>query len=244
MVRRDLAEISDVRCEAFEVQAERTRVLVLAFHGSYRDGSRGTPDATRMCAEATAALVAWRPDALVFDMRGLSYRWGNGMCEVLAASLPGGYASTPSAVVYGPDSQAGLSSLCSAEALFDALEPAIAEVARRAREEEAERDRVEDLLTLAIVLRADLSPAVAVQAAARAVILAREHWESHWTIRLWVCGTYLINVFAGTVEDLAWAREQLRGISVQLPGTREELGVVVAPQAELPARLAGLARFG
>lgn len=48
MTRREPAAISDVRCEVAEVQAEETRVLVLAFHGSYRDGSRGTRDATRM----------------------------------------------------------------------------------------------------------------------------------------------------------------------------------------------------
>ncbi len=241
---KELAAISDVRCEVAEVQSEGTRVLVLGFHGTCRDGSRGTPDATRMRAEAMAAVTAWSADALVFDMRGLSYRWGNGMCEVLATAPPAGYVSTPSAVVYGEDSRAGLSSLCTPDALFGELDAAIADVARRAREGAAESERVEDLLTLPILLREDLSLAVAVQAAARAVILAREHWESHWTIRLWVCGTYLISVFAATADDLEWAREELRGISVQLPGTREELGVVVAPHAELPARLAGLARFG
>lgn len=244
MNRLDLTAISDVRCEASETRIDGTHVLVLAFFGTYRDGSQGSPDATRMAAEALAALAAWRPDALVFDFRGLRYRWGNGMVEVFAAEVPDASDPLCSAVVMGPDSRAGLSSLCAPEALFDELEAAVADVARRAREAAAERERVEDLLVLPVVLRADLAAGEAVQAAARAVILAREHWTGHWSMRVWIVGVYEIVVLAGSREDLAWAREELRGISVQLPGTREELGVVVMPRAELPVRLAGLPRFG
>lgn len=244
MNRLDLTEISDVRCEASETRVGGSHVLVLAFFGSYRDGSQGSPDATRMAAETLAALAAWRPDALVFDLRGLRYRWGDGMMAVFAAEVPDATDPVVSAVVVGPDSRAGLASLCSPEALFEELEVAIAEVARRAREATAERERLEDLLVLPVVLRADLAAGEAVQAAARAVILAREHWARHWTIRAWVGGTFAIRVLAGSRADLAWAREALGGISVQMLGAREELGVVVAPQAELPARLAGLPLFG
>jgi hypothetical protein len=241
----DLEALGDVRCAVSRVRVDGVAVLVLAYRGTYRDGSQGTPDAGRMRADAVAALSVWSEDAVVFDFRELRYRWGNGMISVFAAEPPETLDPIASAVVVGPDSRAGLASLCKPEALFESLEVAVRVVAEQARAAAAERDRVEDLLTLAIVLRADLPAGAAVRVAARAMIVAREHMASDWRMRLWIVGAYRTVVLAGTAEDLEWVRKELDGIGVRDPeGGGEVVGVVAAPLAELPERLAGLARFG
>jgi hypothetical protein len=53
--------------------------LVVAFTGQYRDGSSGGPDATFMAAVMKAVQRAWHTDALIVDLSGMAYRWGDEM---------------------------------------------------------------------------------------------------------------------------------------------------------------------
>lgn len=236
-----LDALSDIRCTPARARVDGTDVLVLAYRGHYRDGSLGSPDAARMRADALAALAVWSDDALVYDFRELHYRWGNNLVDVFTAEPPDALEPIASAIVVGPDSRVGLGSLCRPECLFESLDDAIRVVARQAREAAAERDRVEDLLTLPILLRHGLTPAQAVRAAARAATTAHEYFNNSWQMRLWVLGNYRLVVLAASPDDLAWATRQLHAISVRDPDQNStEVGVVVTPLSELPERLASL----
>jgi len=82
---RRFAELSSLTHEMFTVEFDyqegRARLtataLIMAFHGDYRPGSRGNPDARFMEAMVCAGTSAWEPRVLVLDLRGLSYFGGD-----------------------------------------------------------------------------------------------------------------------------------------------------------------------
>jgi hypothetical protein len=193
--------VSAIRCAVSRAVVDGTPVLVLAFAGRTRDGSQGTPDALRMLADATAALVAWPSGALVFDLRELSYRWGNDLSEVLSIE-----PTAVRSIVTGPGCHAAVASLVGgAVPVLGDLSAAIHAVAAAARERAAEEARVVigDLLVLPILLRADLSADRAVRAAALGSIVAREHLDEAWSMRLWITGPYRLVVLSASDEDMA-----------------------------------------
>lgn len=76
-------ELSEIRCEyLLPLDSELKDVLVIAFHGTYRDGSLGNPDAAFMRGKVMGALATYSPCCLLLDFRDLAYRWGNSLLGV------------------------------------------------------------------------------------------------------------------------------------------------------------------
>ena len=74
-----------------------SRIVAVHFEGEYRIGSGGKPDARLIVALTQAAVIVWKADALILDLRGLDYQWGDEMEWVL--SPPDGCPDLPFAVV-------------------------------------------------------------------------------------------------------------------------------------------------
>lgn len=240
---RSLDELSEVLCRPATARVDDVAVLILSYHGTYRSGSQGAADARRMRAEALAALATWGAEAVVFDLRELAYPWGDNLLGVFDIGPPDGEPPLAVVVVAGERSRAGLAALCSPDHLFDDLELAVHAAGARARAHRAERDRVEDALVLPVLLRDDLPPARAAEAAALAAIVAREHFYDRWEMRLWVAGDYRLAVLLATAEDLDHALSERPAAAVKDPARGfERVGVVLSPRAELPARLLDLSR--
>ena len=88
----------------------RLDVLVVSYTGTYRFGSAGNPDAQYMCAMARAGISAFDPWAVVHDLWGLSYDWGDRLEEAMYVAPehdPDAYVAS----VIGPACEAGVRSL-------------------------------------------------------------------------------------------------------------------------------------
>lgn len=234
-------QLSAVTCSATRTRDGDLELLVLAYHGAYRPGSQGNPDARRMRAEALAHLSVWPCDGLLFDLRGLSYSWGDAILGVLDLEVPDATLAPPSLILAGPDSRPGLASLLRPDVLFDDLDLALRTLADRARAARDEQARSEDVLILPLLVDATRPPA---RAAALAAIYAREHFCDRWQLRLWVTGAYRLAVFAAGPDDLEWALSQPPAVLVKDPDQGfAPVGVALCPRAELPARLLALPRL-
>ena len=111
----DFADLSNLRFECFlgEVQSRSDRpVLVIRFAGEYRHGSAGEPDARFMFAMLAAAFQAWECWAVILDLSGLSYEWGDdidGLWAMQPLQWAGG--EYPMALIVGAQSERALASL-------------------------------------------------------------------------------------------------------------------------------------
>jgi hypothetical protein len=94
------ADETGIRYEfRLETSTERPRpwrILIAKFAGDYRSGHHGAPDARFIRGITQTALGLWWPEALVLDLRELSYTWGDDMEEVLATR---GEIKVPFAIV-------------------------------------------------------------------------------------------------------------------------------------------------
>lgn len=82
----DLRALSQIRHSYHHVGSADgglLEALIIRFVGSYGKGSSGNDDASYMLAIAAAGIEAWRPNALVFDMRAFAYVWGDRLQNVL-----------------------------------------------------------------------------------------------------------------------------------------------------------------
>jgi hypothetical protein len=115
--------------------------LVLKFSGAYGVGSAGNGDADFMRVITCAATSAWHSHAVVFDLRELSYEWGNSIWGVFGRGIQSsGVEGLPCALVVSDLCRGGFSKCAGlVPAMFDDLESAIAFVAEPAR---AELDRL------------------------------------------------------------------------------------------------------
>lgn len=88
----------------------RLIVLVVTYVGTYRYGSAGNPDAQYMCAMSRAGISAFDPWAVIHDLTGLSYEWGDRLEEAMFVAPehdPDAYVAS----VIGPACEAGVRSL-------------------------------------------------------------------------------------------------------------------------------------
>lgn len=130
-----LASLSDVRC-TFHLgdhpgKTYGKTVLVIRFTGTYRVGSAGNPDATFMMAMGNTGVEVSHPHAIVIDLSGLTYSWGDMLEGVLSI---GRTPDRPSAVVVGKHCRVAVGTLlfgenstkdiCEQDGYFDLLEPA------------------------------------------------------------------------------------------------------------------------
>lgn len=119
--RLDPATLSQIRCEYWiPTGSDAGDVLIVAFHGVYRPGSLGNPDADYMRGQVMAGLVMYRPMCLLLDFRKLEYEWGNsllGIFQDVDDLLGNGTGRRfPVLSVASPQSAAALHSLLKVEA--------------------------------------------------------------------------------------------------------------------------------
>lgn len=81
----DLSTWSEIESQLELVKRGAANVLLVRFAGAYPDGSRGSKDAKFMRAKVAEGIAGVYPDALVLDLRKLSYRWGDNLISVLDA---------------------------------------------------------------------------------------------------------------------------------------------------------------
>lgn len=213
-------------------------LLVVAWAGEYRHGSAGAPDARRMTAQVAAGLAQWSADAVVLDLSALSYRWGDGLMAVFEAAARGGDTLLPRlvAIVAGPDSRAGLASLCVPETLFDDLATAVADVRHHTHARADELERIERTLVLAIVVRDDLTPSAAIELAAGAPTQYLAFVTGDWRTMTWQieCGAAVVR--RATPAQLAALASLERAHVIAEPDERGALqAVVLGARTELPA---------
>ncbi len=198
---------SEVRCHPSRTRVGTTRVLVLAYEGTYRNGSAGTPDAHRMVADAKRALVLWNVDALVFDLRALDYRWGDNVLALFEVEEDAAYSPLPRVIVVSERSHAGIESLFGGRGtLYGDLGVAVREVARLAVEQSALEEANEDTLKMYILVRDDVPLGFAITAAAHASLAAYDRFQSTWEMRAWMCGVFRKVVCRVTAEEFERAK--------------------------------------
>jgi hypothetical protein len=112
-------------------------VLVLAFRRTYGEGTLGNGDADYMRVTTQAALSLWDVHAVVFDLRGLRYRWGNGIWAVFGRGIPSSGAERyPQALVVSNLCRDGFSTYAGlVPPMFDSLDAAIAHLSPLAKNE-------------------------------------------------------------------------------------------------------------
>jgi hypothetical protein len=133
---RKLEELSNLRYRIYTYPLEEEsypEAVMVAFEGEYGIGSKGNGDAVFMRAVIMMALEAWQPQALVIDLREMTYVWGDYIVTAIAAGQ-GRYFDMPfpTAIVVSDRNRQGLTSLISDEMdadpsqwLFDTLEEAV-----------------------------------------------------------------------------------------------------------------------
>jgi hypothetical protein len=67
---------------------EELQALVIKFSGSYGYGSAGNGDAIYMIAIRDYLVNCTLPSAIVFDLRELSYEWGNAIWDLFRCDEP------------------------------------------------------------------------------------------------------------------------------------------------------------
>lgn len=124
----DLSAESAIRCRFSLTPTSNSqyhRILTVHFCGLYRMGCQGGPDATYMEAMTAAALVATRPEGLIFDFTDLDYRWGDDLESLydICSNWPYRGADLPYAVVLGKDCRTAVISLaCQGQVLQEPKE--------------------------------------------------------------------------------------------------------------------------
>lgn len=65
-----------------ENQCKNYFILIAVFEGEYPDGSLGNGHGHYIAAATLFANHYYQPDAIILDLRGLRYRWGNTLMRV------------------------------------------------------------------------------------------------------------------------------------------------------------------
>jgi len=110
----------------------RATVLLVAFDGAAGNTHQDIGTFAFMKAMIVAGLEAWRPEALILDLRRLRYSWGDEMHDTLAAADGWCRRAFPTAVVVSDLNRVGLTSLVVREMgrdpqdlLFDSIDEAV-----------------------------------------------------------------------------------------------------------------------
>ena len=188
--RLELDRMSDLDAsfDRYRFADPKIDVLVMAVRGVWGHGSAGNPDARAMLARARAALVAWDPDALVFDFRELDYQWGDAMLALLDVDTEVPLVPLATEVVAGPRSVAALTSL--GAAVGSDLDVAIERARARAGELRALDDAHEMSLKMYILVADWVEPGFAALAAAHAAVATFEAFDRRWETRAWIGGVF------------------------------------------------------
>lgn len=118
-------------------------VLVLEFSGVFGHGSGGHGGGVYMRAITLAAIASWVHDAVIFDLRGLDYEWGNDIWDVFGGpSIPPFTVEHPQALVVSDRCRRGFSTCTDMiPKMFDDLESAVAFVKHAELDRKVKLDR-------------------------------------------------------------------------------------------------------
>ena len=113
----------------------RASAMVIAFSGTFGEGSAGNNDGVFMRMITHSALSVWRVQAVVFDLRELDYNWGDKIFEVFGNGIePSGVENLPFATVISDRCRPGFASCMSIiEPAFEDLGAALDNVRSRAQ---------------------------------------------------------------------------------------------------------------
>ena len=139
MIERHFSDLSDLKYRIFTIERNkrhRLNLTILEWTGTYGYGSQGNYDGVFMRVVTYAALSAWHSHGVIFDLRGLEYEWGDKILEMFGRGLdPSGVEDMPYATLISEKCRPGFSTCMSiVEPVFDTLESAVEDVARRALE--------------------------------------------------------------------------------------------------------------
>ena len=81
-------------------------ILIISFHGNYRDGSTGKADAGIIKGVITTGLSVFRPFSLLLDFSDLEYNWGDDLDLSFEETEP-----TTSAILIGEKCRRAMSTL-------------------------------------------------------------------------------------------------------------------------------------
>jgi hypothetical protein len=140
LVERRFDELSHLQYRVFTCALggkHNATALVLKFSGVYGVGSEGNGDAHFMRVITRAALSAWDSHAVVFDLRELSYEWGDSIWGVFGRGIqPSVVERVPCALVVSDRCRDGFSTCRGlVPPMFDDLESAMTFVGEPARAE-------------------------------------------------------------------------------------------------------------
>ena len=124
-------------------ETDNIDVLIVSISGISPDGSRGRDQARFMAIKAMEGMIAFDPDAIIFDFSDLHYRWGNSILGIFQnisifkdSENEEFEPPFPQIIVVGPASRDGILSLLGisdekeSNTVFNNLNDAIAQAAK------------------------------------------------------------------------------------------------------------------
>jgi len=81
-------------------------ILIISFHGTYRDGAAGSPDAGLIKGIVTTGISVFDPFSLLIDLSDLKYDWGDNLGLYFAEA-----ESTTTVVLVGEKCRRAMSTL-------------------------------------------------------------------------------------------------------------------------------------
>ena len=109
--KRSILALSDIRHEAFTVivpNIPNREMLVIRFYGEYASGSDGHGDGEYMRIATLTEIGAWHPSGVLFDLRHLTYEWGDNFFDIYnRGSYGSGIGDIPHVTVVSESSKSG-----------------------------------------------------------------------------------------------------------------------------------------
>ena len=139
MHEHKLTDLSDLRYRIYTCDISgkhRATAMILEFSGEYRPGSHGTRDGEFMRCITLMALSAWDSHAVVFDLRDLTYEWGDNIWGMYGRAIrPSGLEDRPNVTISSDKSWPGLSTCVSIVGpIVDTIEAALANIRPRTQD--------------------------------------------------------------------------------------------------------------
>lgn len=140
MIERRFTDLSKLTYRIFTVKRKFHRtvnITILEWSGKFGIGSLGNDDGQFMRITTLAALGAWPAHGVVFDLRNLQYEWGDKIWEMFRRGMDlSGVETLPFATLISDQCYPGFATCMSIiEPVFDTIEAAVEDVARRAHDQ-------------------------------------------------------------------------------------------------------------
>lgn len=114
LTEQHFEDLSQIKYRIFtcDISGEqKASALILCFSGCYGFGSDGNQDGEFMRVITLSALSLWHVDAVVFDLRELSYEWGDKIWGMYGCSIePSGIDDLPYVTIVSERCRTGFES--------------------------------------------------------------------------------------------------------------------------------------